>query len=70
VKVQANAVASHDLWHSHLGLPSSHALSMLSQDSRVSNCCGNNKVKVCDVCLCAKQTRSQFTISESNADVF
>jgi len=27
----------------------------------------NKKVKMCDVCFCAKQTRSHFAISESKA---
>ena len=65
MKVQANAVATNVLWHSRLGHLSNHVLSLLSKDLGVGNWLGNNKVDVCEVCHCAKQTQSQFSISKS-----
>lgn len=67
VKVQANPVAFLVLWHSRLGHPSSQVLSMLPKGLGVSTSYSNDKENPCDVCLCEKQTRNQFNVSESNA---
>ena len=61
-RVQVNKVVSYDTWHYRLGHPSSQALSNLSFIS--SN---DSKHELCEVCLCAKQTRMSFPISENKA---
>jgi len=65
MKVQTNVVTTNVFWQSRLGHPSNHVLSMLFKDLGVGNWLGNNKVDVCEVCHCAKQTQSQFSISKS-----
>ena len=47
---------------------SSQVLSLLSNELGVDSPYKANKVDVCDICLCARQTRNQFFISESIAN--
>jgi len=61
-------VVSHELWHSQLGHPLSHLLSMFSSELGVESSCRANKVDVCSVCLRAHQTKNQFSISGSIAN--
>ena len=64
MKVQANIVDVTHLWHSRLGHLCSEVLNLLSSHLGVKE----NKLGTCDVCFRAKQTRTQFSISESKAD--
>ena len=44
---------------------------MIPKDLRVGSSYGTNKIDACDVCLRAKQARTQFIVRESNAsDLF
>ena len=59
---QANKVISYETWHSRLGHPSHQALSYITRNIR-----GRDRNDLCDVYICAKQTRKPFTVSENKA---
>jgi len=55
---QVNAVDARSLWHRRLGHPSNEVLSLLPSSS---------KGEICEICIRAKQTRTQFPVSKNNA---
>ena len=61
---QVNMVGPHNLWHGRLGHPSDQVLSLLSNDLNNSR---NENKGPCDICFCAKQTQTLFTVCESHA---
>ena len=66
MKIQANQVMTHDLWHRRMGHPSNNALSNLSSiisGIKHSSC----QRSLCDVCLRAKQTLLSFATSENKS---
>lgn len=60
---QAVGSASSDIWHQRLGHPSRH-IKIRGIDMSL----GDENNKGCDVCLRAKQTRSQFYLSENKTE--
>ena len=66
VKKQVHAVQTSKLWHRRLGHPSKEVLTLLAKNLDFNDMVGKVD-EPCDVCLRAKQTRSPFSQSESNA---
>ena len=67
MKVQSNTARAGELWHKRLGHPSGEAMNFVTKDLKLSTSV-RNKNNVCKVCFHAKQTRSQFQVSESKAE--
>ena len=60
---QVNMVDARYLWHRRLGHPSNEVLSLLPSSLGVA--C--SKGEICETCVRAKQTRTQFPVSKNNA---
>lgn len=68
ISLISEGMGSHTLWHWRIGHPSNHHLSLLPQ---ISSSHLDSKFTSCDVCFCAKQTRSSFPTSDNKViDIF
>jgi len=67
VSNKAYAVNIGCLWYKRLRHPSSDTLTLLPQSLGIGYGSKKHKDDVCDICLLAKHTRTQFPLSENNA---
>lgn len=64
---QVTATRMSELWHQHVGHPSSEAMSFIAKDLDLHKYVRKEN-NVCDICLRAKQTRTQFHVSENKVE--
>lgn len=61
---KASGVGSCELWHRRMGHPASKIVSMLPDVSHTETV---SRLKTCEICFKAKQTKEPFLLSENNA---